>query len=233
MNLFYSNEIDNNQITLSEDESKHVHKVMRAGQGETIHVTDGKGKLFKTTLIDSKSRKCLLRIEEVTALPERPAYRLHIAIAPTKNHDRMEWFIEKATEIGISEITPLICDHSERRKIQKDRLERLMVSAIKQSNRFYLPTLNEETPFKIFIEKFHDSSKFIASCLNEEKKLLKQLCQPGKNTLIMIGPEGDFSDEEMISARQHEFIPVSLGSDRYRTETAALMACHTIAILNQ
>ncbi|MFH0867001.1 MAG: 16S rRNA (uracil(1498)-N(3))-methyltransferase [Bacteroidota bacterium] len=233
MNLFFSTEIDKNLITLSEDESKHVMRVLRSEQGDIIFVTNGEGKLFKTKISKNKSKHCICEILEEMPPPPKPGYHLHLAIAPTKNHNRMEWFVEKATEIGISEITPVICHNSERKSIQADRLERLLISAMKQSGRLILPRLNTAATFGNFVEAKFGSDKFIASCMNEEKKSLKHIYKPGNNALILIGPEGDFNDEEIIKAKVNGFIPVSLGANRYRTETAALMACHTIALMNE
>jgi 16S rRNA (uracil1498-N3)-methyltransferase len=233
MNLFYSKEIEKNFITLSEEESRHVVKVLRAEAGEKIFVTDGNGRLFKTQIADNKSRKCVLQITEELPPAPLPVYHLHIAIAPTKNHDRMEWFAEKATEIGLSEITPVVCHHSERKSINSERLERILISAMKQSGRFFLPRLNEAVAFDNFVTRKFESSKYIASCMNEEKKLLQHVYTPRNNALILIGPEGDFNNEEIKNAKANGFIPVSLGANRYRTETAAMMACHTIALLNE
>lgn len=233
MNLFFSAEIDKNFITLSEDESKHVVKVLRSKPCDIIFVTDGNGRLFKTCIADSKSKKCILQISEELSPQLKPVFQLHIAIAPTKNHDRMEWFVEKSTEIGISEITPVICHNSERKRIHIERLERLLISAMKQSGRLILPKLNAVATFEKFVAVKYESDKFIASCMNEEKKLLQHIYKPGNNALIIIGPEGDFNNEEICEAKANGFIPVSLGAGRYRTETAALMACHTIALLNE
>lgn len=233
MNLFFSAEIDKNFITLSEDESKHVVKVLRAEQGDIIFVTDGNGRLFKTCIADSKSKKCVLQIVEELPAHPKPAYQLHIAIAPTKNHNRMEWFVEKVTEIGISEITPVICHNSERKSVHIERLERLLISAMKQSVRLILPKLNAVATFENFVAAKYESDKFIALCMNEEKKLLQHIYKPGNNALIIIGPEGDFNNEEISKAKANGFIPVSLGASRYRTETAALMACHTIVLMNE
>jgi 16S rRNA (uracil1498-N3)-methyltransferase len=233
MNLFYSTDIDKDQIILSEEESNHVVKVMRSDKGSTIHVTDGKGRLFRTSVTDSKSKKCILKIEEEIFPELTQSCRLHVGIAPTKNHDRLEWFAEKATEIGISEITPLICRHSERKNVNAERLQRIMIAAMKQSNRFFLPVLNPEILFDKFVKNNFVSDKFIASCMNEDRPLLKKVYKPRSEACILIGPEGDFSIEEMDLAKQNGFISVSLGNNRFRTETAALIACHTIALMNE
>lgn len=232
MNLFFSQEIANNFITLSEDESKHVVKVMRAAENSEIVVTDGKGGHYKTIITESKAKKCILKVTEKFTSPPEPEYHLHIAIAPTKNHDRFEWFAEKATEIGISEITPLICRHSEREKIHPERLERIMIAAMKQSQRFWLPKLNAPTYFDDFVKQNPGYKKYIACCSKQDIKNLCQAYTHEADALILIGPEGDFSPEEINLAFKNSFQPVSLGGNRYRTETAALMACHTIALLN-
>ncbi|HNW98180.1 MAG TPA: 16S rRNA (uracil(1498)-N(3))-methyltransferase [Bacteroidales bacterium] len=233
MNLFYSNYIEHNNIILSEEESKHAVKVMRAVKGDNLFITNGQGKLFKTVIEDISPKKSILKIIEEIKEASQPKYHLHIAIAPTKNHDRLEWFAEKATEIGISEITPVICEHSERRSINHERLERIVIAAMKQSQRLYLPKINPEISFRDFIEMKFDSNKYIASCVDEDKKSLQNIYKAGEDVIVIIGPEGDFSTNELSNAIKNNFIPVSLGSNRYRTETAALLACSTIMFLNE
>lgn len=233
MDLFFSRDIEKDIIMLAEEESKHAVKVMRAMTGDEIFVTDGNGRHFRTSVADGKSKKCVLKIiEELQPYP-KPPYHLHIAIAPTKNHDRLEWFVEKATEIGISEITPLACHHSEREKVHPERLERIIIAAMKQSCRFWLPKLNKLVSFDDFIRHDHSCQKFIAYCTKQERKYLHNIYTPGSNALILIGPEGDFSPEEIKLALVQNFQAISLGENRYRTETAALMACHTIVLMNE
>ncbi|MBE9491864.1 MAG: RNA methyltransferase, partial [Bacteroidetes bacterium] len=157
----------------------------------------------------------------------------HLAIAPTKNINRFEWFLEKATEIGIDEISPIICDHSERKTLKTDRLNKILITAIKQSIKVYLPKLNSPLTFNEFIQKPCSSFKFIA-CIDEEHQLnLKKAYQKGKDVVIIIGPEGDFSREEIKLAKELKYLPISLGKSRLRTETAAIVACHTIQLLNE
>ena len=160
-------------------------------------------------------------------------YHLHIAIAPTKNMDRLEWFVEKATEIGISEITPLLCRYSERKVVKLERINKIIVSAMKQSKKSLLPQLNEMISFNDFIKKCegHDNC-FIAHCYNQNKQSLSQLYLKGNDATIVIGPEGDFSEEEVESALKNGFSPITLGESRLRTETAGIVACHTIQLLN-
>ena len=163
----------------------------------------------------------------------KPNFRVHIAIAPTKNIERIEWFLEKATEIGINRVTPLLCRFSERKEIKAERLEKVMISAMKQSLKAYLPQLDELTRFNEFIQQPFDGQKYIAHCDNQHRDLLRNKVIPGQNYLILIGPEGDFSTEEIELALKHGFQPVSLGESRLRTETAGLVACHTVNLLNQ
>lgn len=232
MNLFYSNDIENDCILLSEEESKHALKVMRAGHADIIHVTDGKGKIYKTRIEDQKPKRTLLKIIDESSF-EQPQYNIHIAIAPTKNHDRLEWFIEKATEIGVTEITPIICQHSERKSVQPERLERIMIAAIKQSGKAWLPILHSIMPFSEFIRTRPAGNKYIAFCSQEKKEYLKNIYSKGTNALVLIGPEGDFSTDEIRTSSEMGFHPVSLGNTRYRTETAAIIACHTLSLINE
>jgi 16S rRNA (uracil1498-N3)-methyltransferase len=231
MNLFYQSnltEASKNNV-FDKDESRHIFKVLRHKVGDTLHITNGLGVLFTAQLAEVSQKQCLAVInkaEKKTPLP----YYLHMAVAPTKNNDRFEWFLEKSTEIGISEITPIISDHSERKIIKLDRFEKIIESAMKQSLKFYKPKLNELTSFSEFIQK-HKSSKgekCIAHCADSHKKLLKNIIPPKSNSVILIGPEGDFSYKEIDLAHQSGFISISLGESRLRTETAAIVACHTI-----
>jgi 16S rRNA (uracil1498-N3)-methyltransferase len=198
---------------------------------------DGKGNLYTAKIIDDNVKACSLEVvDKVEDYPRLP-YRLHIGIAPTKNTERLEWFVEKAVEIGISEITTLLCENSERTSIKSDRIERLMISAIKQSLRTELPVFTNTIPFNSFLDKTKDNyaQKFIAYCgeLTQSPVALKTCCKPDTDTLILIGPEGDFSKNEIHHAIACGFIPVSLGKFRLRTETAALLACATVQIINE
>jgi 16S rRNA (uracil1498-N3)-methyltransferase len=231
--LFYAPDIAVHPV-LPEEESGHAVRVLRLNEGSEITLTDGKGILYQAIITRVHPKHC-----EVTLVGRRRQeplwpFFLHIAVAPAKHMDRMEWFAEKATEIGIDAITCLNCRHSERREIKTARLEKILVSAMKQSQKAVLPQFTGITDFRTFIARPFAGSRYIAHCEpGEERLLLKQAYHSGENALILIGPEGDFSKEEISLARQHQFTPVSLGNSRLRTETAALAACHTIHVLNQ
>jgi 16S rRNA (uracil1498-N3)-methyltransferase len=203
-------------------------------EGDTFKITNGKGSFFKAKIINANPKGCLVIILSEEKQPPLP-YQLHLAVAPTKLNDRYEWFLEKATEIGISEITPIICDHSERKVIKPERYEKILQSAMKQSLKAYMPVLNEAVSFKDFItsEITSEGLKCIAHCEESDKKSLKSILLPTKKVTVLIGPEGDFSTEEIALAKSHGFIPVTLGQSRLRTETAAIAACHSVAFVNE
>ncbi len=213
-------------------ESGHCVRVLRLGEGSEILLTDGRGSFYEAVISRAHPKRCGVTILKSWRQPVPWSFNLHIAVAPTKNMDRMEWFVEKATEIGINAITCLNCRFSERREIKLARLEKILVSAMKQSQKATLPMLEEMVDFKRYVTTPFEGRKFIAHCEEGEKPLLKQLYRPGENALILIGPEGDFSPEEIGLAQANGFEPISLGESRLRTETAALVACHTIHVLN-
>ncbi|MBZ9729653.1 16S rRNA (uracil(1498)-N(3))-methyltransferase [Salegentibacter sp. JZCK2] len=235
MQLFYTPNIEktDKQIVFPKDESRHIAKVLRKNPGDSLKVTNGKGSLFTAEIITADPKQCLATIIEVEE--EKPKkYRLHLAVAPTKMNDRYEWFLEKATEIGVDEITPIICDHSERKTIKLNRYERVLQSAMKQSLHFSLPIINEAVNFSEFLVNETEAQKFIAHCEENIPRLsLKNEAKPKENICILIGPEGDFSPEEIEQAIEKGWNAVSLGDSRLRTETAAMVACHTIALINQ
>ena len=228
MQLFYL-ENPKNEIILSAEESKHATKVLRKKEGDILNFTDGKGAFYKAEIIVADSRKCRLKVVSTEQKEKQHNYHLHIAIAPTKNMDRFEWFLEKATEIGIDEITPIICTHSERKKIKTERCNRILLSAMKQSLKFHVPKLNEAMSLSDFIKQDYEGTKYIAHCEDGEKKELKTVNKTEK-TIILIGPEGDFSPKEIELALQNQFKAVSLGTSRLRTETAGIIAAHSINI---
>ncbi|MFD1613471.1 16S rRNA (uracil(1498)-N(3))-methyltransferase [Gelatiniphilus marinus] len=234
MQLFYNPEIIENtaQFTFTKEESRHIIKVLRKNTGDTLHITNGNGWLFTAKITIPNINKCVATVVSKTQQPQRN-YHLHLAVAPTKMNDRYEWFLEKATEIGIDSITPIICDHSERKVIKPERYEKILQSAMKQSLSCYLPKLNEAIPFKNFIKQEFKSDLFIAHCEQTDRKSLKQLLKPEKDITILIGPEGDFSVKEIEQALQNKFKPVTLGNTRLRTETAAIVACHSVAFTNE
>jgi 16S rRNA (uracil1498-N3)-methyltransferase len=234
MHLFYTPDLNQHDTyTLNEEESRHCRQILRLREGDTIHLIDGKGGFYTAEILKSHEKGTLIKITGQQQEYGKRNYYLHIAIAPTKNTERLEWFLEKATEIGIDEITPLICDRSERKEIKVERLNKVITSAVKQSLKAYHPKLNEAVKFKNFVSSKISGLKFIAHCMNEEKFTLKDKFRPNAQYLVLIGPEGDFSQEELKKALNEEFFPVSLGATRLRTETAALEACFEINFLNR
>lgn len=227
MHVFYTPDIQTS-TELPEEEAQHCVRVLRLTAGDEISLTDGKGNFYRAEISVATHKRCLVNIKET--IYQEPLWdgHLHIAMAPTKNMDRNEWFAEKATEIGFDELTFLNCRFSERKVIKTERIEKILVSAIKQSLKARLPRLNEMTDFCTFIEKDFKGQKFIAYCYEGEKPLLKDVLTKGEDALVLIGPEGDFSEEEVKKAIEKGFVPISLGKSRLRTETAALVACHTM-----
>lgn len=231
MQLFYTENIDDDIATFTKEEARHV-QVLRKKVGDVLHFVDGKGGFYKGEIIEVNKRQCLLSILHHTPAFNERNFKLHIAIAPTKNINRLEWFLEKATEIGIEEITPILCDRSERKKIRTDRLRKILLSAMKQSIKAKLPKLNELTDFQRFMELGNDSNKFIAYCNDDELSHLKKEYSSSENVTILIGPEGDFSLKEIELALSNGYKGVSLGKSRLRTETAGVVACHIVEMLN-
>ncbi|HAK27642.1 MULTISPECIES: 16S rRNA (uracil(1498)-N(3))-methyltransferase [Sphingobacterium] len=237
MQLFFTPDLNPSleNFILSEEESKHAIRVLRMNTGDHLHLIDGRGGLYEAQIIDPHPKRTVLTILNVKEYFQQPRYHLHIAVAPTKNIDRIEWFLEKATEVGIQEITPVICEHSERKEVKLDRLNKVVVAAMKQSLKAYLPKLNPAVSFKQFLRDIPTEGvqKAIAHCVDAEKKYLNQVLEPSQHYIILIGPEGDFSEEEIDLALQMGFHPISLGEARLRTETAALAACMEVSLLNR
>ncbi len=234
MQLFYNSSInkETTSFQFDKEESKHVIKVLRKKERDILFVTNGLGVCFKTEVTLASDTKCTVKIisfEEKT----KQNFTIHLAVAPTKMNERYEWFLEKVTEIGIQEITPIICEHSERKVIKTERFYRIIESAMKQSNQYFLPKLNEPLSYSNFIKKEFLGQKFIAHCEETNKKALKNELKIAENVLLLIGPEGDFSTKEINQALENKFIPISLGETRLRTETAAIVACHTINLINE
>lgn len=219
--------------TLPEEESQHAVKVLRLQIGEEIAVVDGAGGFYTARITNPHPKHCGFEIVEPLTGVGKHDYKLHIAIAPTKNIERLEWFLEKSTEIGIDEITPVVCRFSERKIVKEERLQKIIVAAAKQSLKAYFPKLNPLTTFDELMKNHQASQKFIAHCYEEDKKLFHNEIKPSSDVLILIGPEGDFSKEEVQKAISQGFVPVSLGNSRLRTETAGVVACHTVAVINQ
>jgi 16S rRNA (uracil1498-N3)-methyltransferase len=234
MQLFYNPDIQPADTTFAFDkeESKHIVKVLRKKEGDKIQITNGKGYLFTSEITFASEKKCEVTIIEQHHFEPMPYY-LHLAVAPTKMNDRYEWFLEKATEIGIHEITPIICEHSERTVFKADRFEKILQSAMKQSLQYYMPKLNEPVAYNTFVNAQHKGQLFIAHCEETDKKLLKNEIKSKERITILIGPEGDFSTKEIQLALQKGYAPVSLGNTRLRTETAAVVAAHSVAFVNE
>lgn len=233
MHLFYTPDIEDQDYTLSPEESKHCVRVLRYAEGEPVVLVDGRGNWYDGVISRADVRGCEVKIIKKTGQYGRRPVHLHLAVAPTKNMDRMEWMLEKCTEMGIDEVTLLDTIHSERKVVKTERLEKVIVAAMKQSLKAYLPRLNAVTNFKKFVAESGRGQLFIAHCHPGEKKRLDEVYQPGKDAVILIGPEGDFSAEEVALAEAKGFIPISLGQSRLRTETAGIVACHSINFMNK
>lgn len=232
MQIFYIPEVEENVITLNEEESKHSIRVLRMALGDVLQVVDGKGNLYTCEITDPHPKRCQVKIVDTKRGFGKRSFHLHIAIAPTKNIDRFEWFLEKATEIGVDEITPIVCEHSERKTINNERLERVIVSAMKQSIKAFKPTLNPLTPINQIIKSSNESTKLIAYCGEFDEPHAMNLIERGNSVIILIGPEGDFSREEIKLAIINGFKTVGLGPSRLRTETAGIVACTMANLIN-
>lgn len=233
MHLFYTPDIKSTIYQLSEEESKHCIRVLRLKAGDKVNLIDGNGGYYLAEIINDHPKRTELHIVEAKQEYAKRNHYLHIAVAPTKNIDRFEWFLEKATEIGIDEITPIICERSERKEVKTDRSNKIITTAIKQSLKAYHPLLNPQQPFKDFISNAKASTKYIAHCEENKKFELQNGFKKKQNYLVLIGPEGDFSRSEIELALQNGFVPITLGESRLRTETAALQACFEINYLNR
>ncbi len=232
MHFFFSENIKNDLITLDADESRHCARVLRMRAGQEIGIVDGKGTFCKAELIEVDARGTVASVfHRAAEYGKRPFY-LHLAVAPTKNIDRFEWLLEKATECGIDEITPIICEKSERRIIKLQRLEKIIVAAMKQSGRAYCPKLNPATPVSDFLQMKKTGIAMLAHCADGKKQSLNSIYTPGGHVLVMIGPEGDFTPEETETALSKGYHAISLGSHRLRTETAAITACIQLNTIN-
>jgi len=235
MQLFYTPDIEpkNTQYFLSEEESKHCIKVMRMDAGDKVQLIDGRGGLYEAEIKDPHPKRTILQINSVITAFNKCNHYLHIAIAPTKNMERLEWFLEKATEIGIDEISLIICQRSERKEAKVERLDKIVTAAMKQSLKAWHPVLNEAVAFSNFINNPFEGQKFIAHCMPGNKANLKDVIKLNGRYLILIGPEGDFAPKEVEDALQLDFKAITLGESRLRTETAALEACFEVNFLNR
>lgn len=232
MALFYVPDIASTW-ELSEEEAAHALRVLRLTQGSGLEITDGRGSLYVTEVASIAGKHCYVRPVEPLSRPKNWHGAFHLAIAPTKNMDRMEWLAEKATEVGIDSITFLCCRFSERKVVKTERVERIVVSAMKQSLKYSKPQVGEMTSFKDFVSAARPGAKFIAHCYDSERVLLKDVLPQGEEITLLVGPEGDFSPEEVALAVKMGYRPVSLGSSRLRTETAGLVGCHTFMLKNE
>lgn len=232
MHLFYIPTINGKTVTLPEEESKHCIRVLRLTTDDRIQLVNGKGAFYTCQITNPHPKQCEVEVIEVHEDYNIRNFRLHIAIAPTKSMDRFEWFLEKATEIGVDEITPLLCDHSERKTVNLDRMERVAISAMKQSVKAYLPKINPITPFEKVVSTANEHHKLIAYCENFNEPHAKNFIEPLKSILFLVGPEGDFSPQEVEFALKHGFKVVGLGKSRLRTETAGVVACTTANTIN-
>lgn len=235
MQLFYNSEIskEHQNFTFEKTESRHIVRVLRKTEGDTVFITNGKGMLFTCKITLASDKKCLVEVVKFEQKEKLRNYYLHIAIAPTKLNDRFEWFLEKATEIGVDEITPIICEHSERKVLKLERMQKIIQSAGKQSLTFHFPILNTPVTFREFLNQSFKGQLFIAHCEEEEKTTLKATCKANIKTTILIGPEGDFSLKEIAESKNKGFLPTSLGDSRLRTETAGVVAVHSVCFLNE
>jgi len=234
MHIFYTPDITYNTYTLNEEESKHCVRVLRLTPGSIVNLVDGKGGFYTAEITSDNPKKVSLSILKVETEFHKRNHYLHIAVAPTKNIDRIEWFLEKATELGIDEVTPIITDRSERRVVKEDRLNKVITSAVKQSIKAYHPKLNDAITFDAFLKEPFDGNKLIAHCIdNGEKQYISNLITPHQKYLVLIGPEGDFTPDEVNLALNKGFKALTLGDNRLRTETAALSVCFEINYLNR
>lgn len=236
MQLFYSENIDSNTIILNEEESRHCGKVLRKKNGDTIEVVDGKGNYYRCIITDEHYQKVVAAIHERIKNWQVKPYQVSLAVAVAKNHDRFEWLCEKVTEIGVNTIIPIITERTELKQIKIERLEKILLSATKQSGKSLMPTIQKPISFNDFLQNlnaYKNHNKFIAWCETDESVHLKNLYQANQDAIILIGPEGDFTDNEVAEAQKQEFMAVNLGSNRLRLETAAVVACHIVNLMNE
>lgn len=232
MLLFYILDLQN-PVLLSEEESKHCIKVLRLQKGDSLHLTDGKGHLAKAEIIEANPKKCVLQILDIEQFPQKKDFKIHLAVAPTKNADRMEWLVEKCIEIGIDEISFFQAQHSERQHFNLERLQKKAIAALKQSLHLHLPKMNALLSFKNLIANSREDQKFIAYVDSQNPSKLFESAKKNQSYLVLIGPEGDFSTQELDLALKNNFQKISLGNSRLRTETAGIVACLTLNLLNE
>ncbi len=231
MNLFYSPHIVGDTFELDENESKHSVRVLRLGVGDIVVLVDGRGGWYEASIEDNHPKRCRLKIISRTPDYNPLSYSLHLAVSPTKNMDRFEWFLEKSTEIGISEITPLICKRTERKQVKIERLEKILISAMKQSLKAFKPIIHHPVRMSDFLSQERIGLKGIAHCIPMERAGLSEMGRSDHYTLL-VGPEGDFTDEEVNLAQGAGYKPFHLGQSRLRTETAAVYICTAVQLLH-
>jgi 16S rRNA (uracil1498-N3)-methyltransferase len=231
--LFYIEPVDKETAILNADETRHALKALRHVQGDTLFCVDGRGNLYETSILVIGKKECILKINKITPNFNNHPYHLHIGIAITRNPDRMEWFVEKATEIGINKITPIVTKRTEKIRVNNERLKKIALAAIKQSQKAYLPEISEPINLKEFIAKEQAVQKFIPHCYDDNSRLwLHQIAKPTTDTIIIIGPEGDFTEDEVALAVDNQYLPVKISPTILRTETAGIHCCQTISLVN-
>ncbi len=235
MNVFYCEQVISGEAVLTPEESYHCVRVLRLGKGDMVQVIDGRGGMFEAVITVPDAKRCQLGILRSVTVPPSRNFNLHVAIAPTKSMDRFEWFVEKAVEIGIDTITPLLCQRSERRILKIDRLQKLIISTMKQAMVAYRPVLNELTDYRKFTDSIPGivTNRFIAHCEGPDRKRIQDVYRTGNDVVVLIGPEGDFSPEEVRFALDNGFVSITLGMNRLRTETAGVTICNAINLLNE
>ncbi len=233
MQIFYVPGISGSSCVMDPFESRHCIRVLRMAKDDSVTIVDGQGGLFRGVITDPDPAACRIKITETVNGFEKRGYKLHMAVSPVKNQDRFEWFIEKSVEFGIDVITPIICRFTEKQKVKTERINNIIISAMKQSLKAYRPVLNEPVCFSEFIAKEHPGIKMIAHCNpGYALKSIGHIYEKGMDSLILIGPEGDFSSEEIEMAMANGFTGISLGNSRLRTETAGIAACHSVYFIN-
>jgi len=234
MTLFFIQDCDETLQFLPKEESKHAIRVLRLQTGDLMAISNGAGSIYTAKVVSPNPKKCEIEIFK-TEKSEDKSFKIHMAIAPTKLNDRFEWMLEKMTEIGVDEITPIICHHSERKVLKLERMNRIIISAVKQSWKAHKPILNEPVKYSDFIKNNSFEQQFIAHCNGGcgQDTHLQKLASPHKNICVLVGPEGDFSEAEVALATQNNWIKIGLGSARLRTETAGLVSCLTLNLINE
>jgi 16S rRNA (uracil1498-N3)-methyltransferase len=234
MHIFYSRHFSDNICELDQTESAHCIRVLRLKKGSSVNIIDGNGNFYEGIISDPDPRACKITLTHISGNFEKKSYKLHIALSPLKNPERFEWFVEKSVEIGIDQITPLISRNTEKHAIKKERINKIIISAMKQSLQTFQPVVNIETSFQDFIGLGLEGSRMIAHCYSDiHRDSISAAYRRGQDAIIMIGPEGDFTREEVSQAISAGFIPIHLGRSRLRAETAGLSACHSIYFINQ